>query len=63
MQQRKAKRLHFAACDCVPNGATGFLVVTAVAKAAFADERAELDKGMFEHIGRDMSKAERLHPG
>ena len=62
MEKRKSKRLHFPARDGVLHGATRLLVVTAVAEAAFADERAELDKGLLEYVGRYMRKAERLHP-
>ena len=62
MQQRKPERLHFTTRDGVPHGATRFLIVTTIAEPAFADERAELDKGVYERIGRDMGKTERLHP-
>src|SRR5437870_4054765 len=62
MQQRKAERLHFATRDGIPDGATRLLVVTTIAEAAFANERAELDKGAYKRIGRDMRKTERLHP-
>ena len=51
MEKRKSKRLHFPARDGVLDCATRLLVVTAVAEAAFANERAELDEGVFEHVG------------
>src|SRR5438046_2206551 len=63
MQQRKPERLHFTTRDGVPHGATRFLIVTTIAEAAFADEWAELDESVYEHIGREVRETERLHPG
>ena len=63
LHERDAMRGDLARVDRLPHGATGLAIVAAIAKAAVAQQRTDLDERLRDRLGRDVREAEHLEPG